>query len=50
MALGKLKMIDLRSYWKHEAKDFSTWLAEPENLDLLSEEIEEGSNLLLAHY
>jgi len=39
MALGKLKKIDLRTYWKHEAKDFSTWLAEPENLEMLSEEI-----------
>jgi len=38
--LGKLKQIDLRQIWRHEALDFTQWLALPENLDLLSEEIE----------
>lgn len=38
--LGKLKKIeDLRSIWKHEAKDFTPWLAEEENLSMLSEAI-----------
>jgi len=37
--LGKLKQIDLREAWKHEAIDFTRWLAEPENIFLLSEEI-----------
>jgi len=38
--LGKLEKIeDLRSIWKHEAKDFTPWLAEEENLSLLSEAI-----------
>lgn len=37
--LGKLKRVDLREYWKHEAFDFTRWLAEPENIDLLSDEI-----------
>lgn len=38
--LGKLeKITDLHSIWKHEAKDFTSWLAEEENLELLSEAI-----------
>ena len=38
--LGKLEKIeDLRSIWKHEAKDFTPWLAEEENLAMLSEAI-----------
>ena len=38
--LGKLEKIDdLRSIWKHEAKDFTPWLAEEENLSILSEAI-----------
>ena len=39
MALSKLKKIDLREEWKHEAADFTNWLAEDENLQILSEEI-----------
>lgn len=39
MKLGKLEKVDLRNVWKHEALDFTSWLAEPENLSLLSEEI-----------
>jgi hypothetical protein len=39
MKLGKLTRIDLREYWKHEAFDFTRWLAEPENIELLSDEI-----------
>lgn len=37
--LGKIKEVDLRKAWKNEAFDFTSWLAEPENLSLLSEEI-----------
>ncbi len=37
--LSKLNKIALREVWGHEATDFTSWLAEPENLDLLSEEI-----------
>ena len=40
MKFGKMKRIyDLRSVWHHEAKDFSKWLAQENNLLLLSEAI-----------
>lgn len=40
MKLGKLEQItDLRSVWKHEANDFTPWLAKEENLNILSETI-----------
>lgn len=39
MGLGKLKEVDLRSVWQNEASDFTKWLAQEENLRLLSEEI-----------
>lgn len=38
-ALAKLSKVDLREVWGHEALDFSNWLAQKENLDVLSEEI-----------
>lgn len=38
--LGKFERIaDLRTVWPHEAHDFTKWLAEEENLALLSDEI-----------
>lgn len=37
--LGKLEKVDLRSVWKHEATDFSAWLALRENLDVLAEQL-----------
>lgn len=39
MSLGKLQKIDLREGWRHEANDFTKWLALEENLKLLSDEI-----------
>jgi len=38
--LGKIEKIsDIRSVWSHEARDFSRWLAQPENLEELSKAI-----------
>lgn len=37
--LGKLKKVELREAWKHEAGNFTQWLAEAENLRLLGDEI-----------
>lgn len=39
MKLSKLHKVDLREVWKHEALDFTNWLAKDENLELLSDEI-----------
>lgn len=39
MKLSKLKKVDLREVWKHEALDFTNWLAKEENLELLSDEV-----------
>ena len=39
MKLSKLEKVDLREVWKHEALDFTNWLAQPENLESLSDEI-----------
>jgi len=40
MALGKLKKVDLREEWKHEASHFTKWLAEEDSLRLLGNEID----------
>lgn len=37
--MGKLKEVDIRNLWSHEQYDFSNWLAEKENLELLNETI-----------
>jgi len=39
MQLSKLEKVNLREVWKHEASDFTNWLAKKENLELLSDEI-----------
>jgi len=39
MKLSKLKKVDLRDVWGHEALDFTHWLSQDENLSLLSDEI-----------
>ena len=35
--LGKLERINLREAWKHEALEFTPWLAQEDNLELLAE-------------
>lgn len=37
--IGRLIRVDLREVWKHEAHDFTQWLVDPENLELLSEAV-----------
>jgi len=39
LELGKFEKVDLREVWKHEATDFSAWLAKPENLDALADQL-----------
>ena len=39
MKLGRLERLDLRTYWKREATEFTPWLAQEENIQLLSETI-----------
>ena len=38
--LSRLKKVPLRDIWKHEALDFTNWLALSENLALLGEELD----------
>ncbi len=44
--LGKLKQVELRKVWLHEAHDFTQWLAEDKNLEALSSSIGLEINLL----
>lgn len=46
MQLSILEKVELREVWKHEALDFTNWLAKPENLELLSDEIGIGISLI----
>jgi len=39
MNIGKLEEVALRELWKHEASDFTQWLAQAENLEQLGDEI-----------
>jgi hypothetical protein len=38
-SLGRLKKVSLREAWASESTDFTPWLAQPENLELLGEAI-----------
>lgn len=40
MSLGKLCKVDLRHYWKDEAKQFTPWMVQPENLQLLADTLD----------
>ena len=50
MKLGRIKQVALREIWKHEAINFTQWLALPENLELLSEEIDIELSLIDTEY
>ncbi len=39
LQLGRLERLDLRTYWKREATEFTPWLGREENIQLLSETI-----------
>jgi len=38
-ALGSLQPVELRNFWEDEAREFTPWLAEEQNLRLLGETI-----------
>jgi hypothetical protein len=44
--LGKLEKVDIREIWKNEALDFTKWLAQNDNLKLLSDEIGIDINII----
>jgi len=37
--LGRLEQVELRKFWENESGDFTPWLAQEENIALLSETI-----------
>ena len=37
MEIGKLKEVEIRDLWKHEQYDFSTWLSENTNIEMLND-------------
>ena len=37
MKIGRLEKVNLRTLWKKEDRDFTPWLAQEENIKLLSE-------------
>lgn len=39
LKFGKLEEVELRSLWRHEQYDFSEWLCEEENIELLGETV-----------
>ncbi len=46
--LGKLDRVPLRAAWKHEAGEFTPWLAEPENLNALADALGVSELVLVA--
>jgi len=39
MKIGKLQEVNIRDLWKHEQYDFSAWLSQSDNIELLNEKI-----------
>ena len=48
--LSKLERVSLREAWKHEAAEFTPWLAESENLNSLSESLGISELVLVATF
>lgn len=46
--LSKLERVPLREAWKHEAGEFTPWLAEPNNLDALADALGMSELVLVA--
>lgn len=46
--LSKLERVPLREAWKHEANDFTPWLAETDNLNALADVLGLSELLLVA--
>jgi hypothetical protein len=46
--LSKLERVPLREAWKHEASDFTPWLAETDNLNALADELGISELVLVA--
>jgi hypothetical protein len=46
--LGTLAQLDARSVWRHEASDFTPWLAQPDSLKLLGDSLRLGELTLQA--
>lgn len=44
--LSRLESVELRDQWNNEANDFTPWLAEEENLEILSETLEMDLTLI----
>lgn len=40
MKLGKLQQVDIRQIWHHEQYDFSQWLSQKENIQILENELD----------
>ena len=40
MKLSRITKVNPRDIWKHEAHDFTQWLAKDENIEILCEELE----------
>jgi hypothetical protein len=45
-SLGKIEKVNLRKAWKNEATDFTNWLADDKNMNLLSDEVGIDINLI----
>ena len=39
-SLGRLEKVDLKEIWPKEDKDFTPWLAEDDNIELLAETLD----------